>query len=245
MSDLIPSPVLLAILQHKTNNVTDEQVDSAVNKYLTDNPVQAYDDSEIKSEIGELKSDLGNIRTATDNDVGKVLMAKTVTDGKVTEWEFGDAAETGLEEFEELIDTTLTEDADFIASFENRYKKLAGYIIQGENIYTSPMYIAPHIFDIHGKPEKSNAISSKLRNYVKPTSSYSNILFSYEISNKIVQGLYGVTNAKILLSPTPIQTNILLAMEKQVKDYDLSKGFSGFACQVHAGDRIIVYGVRA
>lgn len=64
MSDLIPSPVLLAILQHKINNVTDEQVNSAVNKYLTDNPVQAYDDSEIKSEIGELKGDLANSKKA-------------------------------------------------------------------------------------------------------------------------------------------------------------------------------------
>lgn len=63
MSDLIPSPVLLAILQHKINNLTDEQVDSAVNKYLTDNPVQAYDDSEIKSEIGEIKEDINDIVT--------------------------------------------------------------------------------------------------------------------------------------------------------------------------------------
>ena len=65
MSDLIPSSVLLAILQHKINNVTDEQVVSAVNKYLTDNPVQAYDDSEIKSEIGELKGDLDDIADLT------------------------------------------------------------------------------------------------------------------------------------------------------------------------------------
>lgn len=67
MSDLIPSPVLLAILQHKINNVTDEQVYSVVNKYLTDNPVQSYDDSEIKSEIGELKGDIDDVNTVAVN----------------------------------------------------------------------------------------------------------------------------------------------------------------------------------
>lgn len=76
MSDLIPSPVLLAILQDKTNNVTDEQVDSAVNKYLTDNPVQAYDDSEIKSDIGELKEDLGEL-LGVEKDVLLEVATKT------------------------------------------------------------------------------------------------------------------------------------------------------------------------
>ena len=99
MSDLIPSPVLLAILQHKINNVTDEQVVSAVNQYLTDNPVQAYDDSEIKSEIGELKGDLSNKITKfyasnqgeiyiTDSDNGKIqdmmIYGKSSQDGPPT-----------------------------------------------------------------------------------------------------------------------------------------------------------------
>lgn len=99
MSDLMPSPVLLAILQHKINNVTDEQVTSAVNKYLTDNPVQAYDDSEIKGEIGELKSDLSNKITKfyasnqgeiyiTDSDNGKIqdmmIYGKSSQDGAPT-----------------------------------------------------------------------------------------------------------------------------------------------------------------
>lgn len=36
-------------------------------------------------------TDFNDMRTATDSDVGKALKAKTVTDGKVTEWEFGEA----------------------------------------------------------------------------------------------------------------------------------------------------------
>lgn len=90
MSDLIPSSVLLAILQHKINNVTDEQVDSAVNKYLTDNPVQAYDDSEIKSEIGELKSDKIT-KPVEAPTIGKILRVKSVNqDGTfICEWADG------------------------------------------------------------------------------------------------------------------------------------------------------------
>ena len=46
---------------------------------------------------------LDGMRTATSSDEGKVLKAKTVTDGKVTEWEFGEAGGTAE------TDTTLTE----------------------------------------------------------------------------------------------------------------------------------------
>lgn len=49
------------------------------------------------------------IRTATASDVGKALMAKTVTDGKVTEWEFG---ETG-EETATLVDKLMGDFYDY------------------------------------------------------------------------------------------------------------------------------------
>ncbi len=38
--------------------------------------------------LNSVKQDLNNINTATSTDVGKALKAKTVTNGKVTEWEF-------------------------------------------------------------------------------------------------------------------------------------------------------------
>lgn len=41
-------------------------------------------------DITELKEDISSMQTATASDVGKALKAKTVEDGKVTEWEFGD-----------------------------------------------------------------------------------------------------------------------------------------------------------
>jgi hypothetical protein len=43
------------------------------------------------AEVADLKSALSDMTTATAEDEGKVLKAKTVADGKVTEWEFGEA----------------------------------------------------------------------------------------------------------------------------------------------------------
>ena len=43
------------------------------------------------NELSSLKDDLTAMSTATASDVGKALKAKTVSDGKVTEWEFGEA----------------------------------------------------------------------------------------------------------------------------------------------------------
>lgn len=53
--------------------------------------------------LTEINERLGNMDTATSEDVGKALKVKTVADGKVTEWEFGD---TGSQV---EIDDTLTQ----------------------------------------------------------------------------------------------------------------------------------------
>lgn len=54
------------------------------------------DYSELSDDVDELKSHLNAMQTATASDVGKALKAKTVTDGKVTEWEFGDVGGTNI-----------------------------------------------------------------------------------------------------------------------------------------------------
>lgn len=45
----------------------------------------------IQTAVESLEDGFDAISTATDSDVGKALKAKTVTNGKVTEWEFGEA----------------------------------------------------------------------------------------------------------------------------------------------------------
>ena len=54
------------------------------------------DVTEIQEDVSDLKEGLSSIQTATAEDVGKALKAKTVTDGKVTEWEFGDVGGTNI-----------------------------------------------------------------------------------------------------------------------------------------------------
>ena len=48
---------------------------------------------DVEDEITDLKGDISQLNTATAEDVGKALLAKTVADGKVTEWEFGEAGD--------------------------------------------------------------------------------------------------------------------------------------------------------
>ena len=45
----------------------------------------------VGDNVSKLKEDLDKMSTATPEDVGKTLVAKTVKNGKVTEWEFGEA----------------------------------------------------------------------------------------------------------------------------------------------------------
>lgn len=64
---------------------------------------KAADAKKTGDEISALKEGLSAMSTATSSDVGKALKAKTVTDGKVTEWEFGEAG-ASVE-----LDATLTD----------------------------------------------------------------------------------------------------------------------------------------
>lgn len=55
----------------------------------------AADAKKVGDELTDLKEDISQMNTATASDVGKALLAKTVADGKVTEWEFGEAGGDG------------------------------------------------------------------------------------------------------------------------------------------------------
>ena len=63
------------------------KVDAETGKGLSTND---YSDAE-KQKVTDATADLAAMTTATAEDVGKALKAKTVTNGKVTEWEFGEA----------------------------------------------------------------------------------------------------------------------------------------------------------
>ena len=65
------------------------KVDAETGKGLSTND---YSDAE-KQKVTDANAGLTAMTTATAEDVGKVLKAKTVTNGKVTEWEFGETGD--------------------------------------------------------------------------------------------------------------------------------------------------------
>ena len=63
----------------------NDKVDKVTGKGLSTNDYT----NEDKQKVTDTASDVSAIKTATDDDIGKALMIKTVADGEVTEWEFG------------------------------------------------------------------------------------------------------------------------------------------------------------
>lgn len=70
---------------------------------------KAPDSKVVGDAISSLNEDITNIQTATASDVGKALKAKTVTNGKVTEWEFGEAGGADPAEIEQAVEDYLDE----------------------------------------------------------------------------------------------------------------------------------------
>lgn len=119
-----------AVLYDATQTITDaEKAQARTNIGAADTD----DVSELKSKINILEP------TATSEDVGKALIAKTVSGGKVTEYEFGEAGGADPEVIEQAVtdwlddhpeatttvqDGSLTEakfEADTLAALKNNY----------------------------------------------------------------------------------------------------------------------------
>lgn len=91
-----------AVSSGGTWTALNDKVDKVEGKGLSTND---YSDAE-KQKVDNTAADLSAMNTATASDAGKALKAKTVSGGKVTEWEFG---ETGDTETLEKNDTIFAE----------------------------------------------------------------------------------------------------------------------------------------
>ena len=73
----------------------DEEINNKVDKVtgmgLSTNDYTTAD----KTKLNELDNSLNNITTADTSDVGKYLKVKTITDGKVSTWEFDEPSGGG------------------------------------------------------------------------------------------------------------------------------------------------------
>lgn len=106
---------------------------------------KAADAKKTGDEISSLKEDLNGIQTATSSDVGKALKAKTVTDGKVTEWEFGTVGSSA--------DATLDPTSENPVQNKTLYNEL--------NILTSTSEDVTYVNDDRSTPNQySNGIAS-------------------------------------------------------------------------------------
>ena len=130
-----------------------EVSDARVSGSTTYNTLKARLDADkaaIGTDIDGLKADLGAVTTATTDDVGLALKVKTVTNGKVTAWEFGEAGgssalESILEEFDfEAVEATVTTGwykNDGTTGGGDTYRKALAEVTAGEYIkvtgYTS------------------------------------------------------------------------------------------------------------
>ena len=108
------------------------KVDAETGKGLSTND---YSDAE-KAKVTNATADLSAITTATASDVDKALKAKTVSGGKVTEWEFGEAGDV------DLINS-ITENKNLF----NAEATTDGYRLNtnGENFRDSAYYISGYI----------------------------------------------------------------------------------------------------
>ena len=80
-----------------------EQIQEIVNTAAEETTAEARQIvADLEEDVADVKEGLSAITTATASDVGKAIKAKTVTDGKVTEWEFGEAGGADLEEIDAL-----------------------------------------------------------------------------------------------------------------------------------------------
>lgn len=97
----------------------DKVTSTKLNKI--ENGIQGNDE-----EVTSIKEGLSAMSTATSSDVGKALKAKTVTDGKVTEWEFGEAGVT-VELDATLTDATKAAQAKAVGDKIGKIKTLDEY----------------------------------------------------------------------------------------------------------------------
>ena len=96
----------------------------------------------VEDDIGDLKSAITGMTTATSEDEGKALIVKTVTNNKVTEWEFG-ATDKGLtDDIKEALLACFEHVAWANANGQTYYDALYDALYRIVRVYISPLSVA-------------------------------------------------------------------------------------------------------
>ena len=99
-------------------------------------------DAQARQDVGDLKSALQAMSTATSEDEGKALKAKTVTNGKVIEWEFGEVGGADPAVIEQAVDDWLDENPQATTTVQDgsltEAKFTSGTLLALKNYYVTP-----------------------------------------------------------------------------------------------------------
>ena len=105
-------------LDASTDEWADEYDGYNLEEMATSIETNTADIATLEADVSQIKEDFSEMTTATAEDVGKALKAKTVTDGKVREWEFGDAG-SSVELDATLTDSTKASPANAVGIIAN------------------------------------------------------------------------------------------------------------------------------
>ena len=161
----------------------DKVTSTKLNKI--ENGIQGNDE-----EITSIKEGLSDIQTATAEDVGKALKVKTVTDGKVTKWEFGEAGGADPEAIEQVVTDWLDEHPEATTTVEDRSLTVAKFTDSAQSQVVNN-YVTPEMFGAKGDGVTDdtqaikNMLASQSRLYVFSETDYkitSSIDFTEEFS---------------------------------------------------------------
>ena len=92
------------------------------------------------TEVSDLKEGFTQMTTATASDVGKALKAKTVTDGKVTEWEFGETGGADPEAIEQAVTDWLDDHPEATTTVEDNSLTINKMVIGTLGFVTPEMF---------------------------------------------------------------------------------------------------------
>lgn len=170
----------IALIKGLGGKPTDEQVTTAVDAWLDAHPeaTTTVEDGSISyaklnsslkgtvDDVGDLKTEIDDLSTATSLDVGKALSPKTVANGKVTEWQYKVIGGGGGGAVEDVqIDGTSIVDGNGVANFPYASLQNAGvvktnnsYGITTNSVGVLKIYSAP-ASDIKGGASSARAIA--------------------------------------------------------------------------------------
>ena len=152
----------MAALTIGDGTITAAKLASGVIDNTLVTPGAAADAKKTGDEIAAVNESLGAINTATSEDVGKALKAKTVVNGKVTEWEFGEtgsgdaeALEARVEKIENVEPTYLLEGVEWEfggisggnnSTTDHNRIRTVGYIAVPEGLTTIPFELSNGVY---------------------------------------------------------------------------------------------------